>query len=166
MRIGIPHVLVMLLSCISLNLYAQVNHQLGVGGSDLDNVKRRLQLERDAIFLDALSMTVSEVHDFHPIYVEYAKEKKELDDALVKLMVFYLDNYRSAEVKFMHRFTIQSDKYQRAEQKLRKRYFKKISKEVSLQVASEFYELDDFCCAVLRLNVLSSLPFTAKFLHQ
>lgn len=151
---------------MQMNVLAQTVAVPSVTAIDLERAKTRLERERDAIFMDALQLSISQASNFHPIYVQYTKEKKELDERLIRLMVQYLEKYQSGDQKFMHTFISQSLKYQRAEEKLRKKYFKKISKEVSLQVASEFYELDDFCCAVLRLNILSSLPFTAGFIHN
>lgn len=133
---------------------------------ELEKVKNSLERERDAIFTEALNLSISQASDFHPIYVQYTKEKAAHDDLLMKLIVLYLDNYQKADEKFMIKFIAQSEKYYRSEQQLRKKYYKKLAKELSVQIASEFYELDDFCCAVLRLNVLSSLPFTAKFIHN
>lgn len=151
---------------LQVNLFAQNLALPAVTANDLEQAKTRLERERDAIFMDALHLSISQASNFHPIYVKYAKEKKDLDGRLIRLMVQYLEKYQSGDRKFMHNFISESLKYQRAEERLRKKYFKKISKEVSLQVASEFYELDDFCCAVLRLNILSSLPFTAGFIHN
>ena len=149
---------------IGTNLSAQSTPVLT--GNDLERAKIRLELERDAIFMDALHLSISQASSFLPIYQEYTRDRNELDERLIRLMVLYLEKYQSGDKKFMHEFIAQSRSYQREEEKLRQKYFKKINKAVSLQVASEFYELDDFCCAVLRLNILSSLPFTAGFIQK
>jgi hypothetical protein len=147
-----------------LNAYGQMTLPPGVTVKELEEAKKRLEMERDAIFTDALHLTISQAADFSPIYSRYSREKNELDEDLIRLMVDYLKEYEHADRKFMHEFIVRSERYQKEDLKLRKRYFKEINKKISMQVASEFYELDDFCATVLRLNILVSLPFTQRIL--
>lgn len=158
-------VTLLLLSFITASqVHAQISLPQGITVSELEEAKKKLEMERDAIFTDALHLTISQAADFSPIYSRYSKDKNELDEVLIRLMVDYLSNYQQADRKFMHEFIVRSERYQKQDLKLRKRYFKEINKKISMQVASEFYELDDFCSTILRLNVLSGLPFTKTIL--
>lgn len=148
----------MIVACLQAK--AQMTLPQGLTVRELESAKNRLERERDAIFTNALHLTISQAADFAPIYTRYTKEKKELDDELITMMVQYLEQFQHADGKFMHDFINRSESYQKKELKLRKRYFKELNKEISIQVASEFYELDDFCATVLRMNILTSLPFT------
>lgn len=138
----------------------------GLTVRELESAKNRLEMERDAIFTKALHLTITQASDFAPIYVRYTRQKKVLDDELIKMMVQYLEQFQHADRKFMHDFIRRAETYQRKELRLRKRYFKEVNKRISIQVASEFYELDDFCASVLRLNILTSLPFTNSILQR
>lgn len=151
---------------ISSNGEAQITGQDEFTRTELERAKNKLERERDMIFTQTLHLTVSQASLFHPIYTAYTKEKKELDDILINLFVNYLEGYMSPDRKFMDDFIKRSEKFQRDELKVRRKYFTKIKDDISLQVASEFYELDDFSCTLLRLNILSSLPFTSSILQN
>ncbi len=132
----------------------------------LENAKNKLQLEREVLFIEALHLTISQASVFHSIYLDFDKEKRELDDSFIKYFAKYVTNYDSLDHKIMHQFIRESNRHQHKELKVRRKYFKKLSKSISPQLASEFYEVDDFTSTVLRLNILMSLPFTGNILHE
>lgn len=148
------------------NGQAQVNARDEFTRTELERAKNKLEQERDIIFTQTLHLTISQASLFHPIYTAYIKEKNELDHTVIELFVDYSSGYMSEDKKFMGDFIKRSEKFQKEELKVRRKYFNKIKKDISLQVASEFYELDDFSCTLLRLNILSSLPFTSSILQN
>jgi hypothetical protein len=54
---------------------------------DLEKLKSVLQQEREAIFIEAMQLTVSQATVFHPISVDFNNEKRVLDDLLIKLII-------------------------------------------------------------------------------
>jgi len=136
-----------------------------INRADLENAKNKLQLEREVVFIEALHLTMSQASVFHLLYLDFDKEKRKLDDSFIKYFVKYAANYESLDHKIMHRFIRESNEHQQKELKLRRKYFKKLSKSISPQLASQFYEVDDFTSTVLRLNILMSLPFTGNILQ-
>jgi len=133
---------------------------------DLETAKRVLQQERETIFIDALQLSVSQAAVFHPIYVDFNKKKRVLDDLLLKLFVQYSENYNKLDHKVMHRFIKMSEAHQRRESYLRKKYYRKLGKAISTELASQFYEVDDFISTTLRLNILMGLPFTGSIVKE
>jgi hypothetical protein len=133
---------------------------------DLETAKRVLQQERETIFIDALHLSVSQAAVFHPIYVDFNKEKRVLDDLLLKLFVQYSENYNKLDHKVMHRFIKMSEAHQRREPYVRKKYYRKLGKAISTELASQFYEVDDFISTTLRLNILMGLPFTGSIVKE
>lgn len=134
--------------------------------ADLENAKNNLQTERETVFIEALHLTISQASVFHLLYLDFDKEKRKLDDSFIKFFVKYAANYESLDHKIMHEFIQESNRHQQKELKLRRKYFKKLSRSISPQLASQFYEVDDFTSTVLRLNILMSLPFTGKIIKQ
>lgn len=134
--------------------------------ADLDKLKIVLQQEREAIFIDALKLTVSQAIVFHPISVDFNNEKRILDDMLIKLIMRYANNYNLLDEKIMKSFIKRSKEFQLKELAIRKKYYKRISKEISVELASQFYEVDDFISTNLRLSVLSGLPFTNSIIQH
>lgn len=133
---------------------------------DLEKLKSVLQQEREAIFIEALQLTVSQATLFHPISVDFNNEKRVLDDLLIKLIIRYANNYNLLDKDIMGSFIKRSKKFQLKELAVRKKYYKRISKEISVEVASQFYEVDDFISTNLRLSVLTVLPFTNSIIQH
>ncbi len=129
-------------------------------GIDLDKTKLQLQRDREKIFIEALQLSVSQAAVFHPIYVKFNNEKKKLDEELLSLFVNYATNYKHLDVKMMTAFIGQSEKYQQKELGVRKKYYKLLNEAISVEVGSQFYEVDDFISTNLRINILAGLPFT------
>ncbi|HRJ29930.1 MAG TPA: hypothetical protein PLV21_06680 [Cyclobacteriaceae bacterium] len=146
--------------------WAQQRAVSNVTVAEIEAATKGLEMERDAIFMQALQLSLSEALVFQTIYSQYSKERKVLDEELLGLIVTYLEQYPLPDKKFTLEFVKHSEKYQRKELKLRKKYFQKLSRNVSVQTASRFYELDDFCATVLRLNILLSLPFSEGILQN
>ncbi len=149
--------LFLFLSLLSIPGLAQQASQV-----DLETAKRVLQQERETIFIEALHLSVSQAVVFHPIYVEFNKEKRALDDLFIKLFVEYSENYNHLDAGRMHNFIKHSKEHQRKELRVRKKYYKRLDKSISTELASQFYEVDDFISTMLRLNILMGLPFTGS----
>jgi hypothetical protein len=133
---------------------------------DLEKAKSQLQREREMIFIEALQLSISQSAVFHPIYVNFNKEKRVLDDLLISLFINYGNNYQHLNHQLMSKFVKQSEYYQKRELSVRKKYYQLLSKTISVEIGSQFYEVDDFISTSLRLNILTGLPFTERISKQ
>lgn len=125
----------------------------------LEQAKRFLQSEREQIFIQTLRLSVSQAAVFHPIFVDYNREKKKLDDLLIKKFLAYAENYATMTPRMMASFIRETKHVQRKDLRLRKKFYKRLRKSISTEIGIQFYEVDDLISTTLRLNVLSSLPF-------
>jgi hypothetical protein len=139
----------------SFPLHSQVKNS-----AELEKAKKELQQERENIFIQALHLSTTQASLFHVIYVDFNREKSSLDGELFSLIVKYGNTYEKLDATLMSEFIKQSENYQRKELALRKKYYSRLSKAISVELASQFYEVDDFVSTSLRMNVLSGLPFT------
>jgi hypothetical protein len=153
--------LVFIIISMSLETRAQNNALL-----DIEKTKTILQNEREAIFIHALHLSVSQASVFHLMYVDYNKEKRLQDDRIIKIFLRYSENYSQLNLPLMKEFIKQSEKHQQKEHQIRKKYYKKMRKSISTEVASQFYEVDDFLSTVLRINILQGLPFTGALFEK
>jgi hypothetical protein len=153
--------LLILLSTIAINSHGQEGTPI-----DLDKAKSQLQKDREKIFIEALQLSISQAAVFHPIYVKFNNEKRALDDEMITLFVNYGNNYQHLDLKLMTTFVAQSEKYQAKELSVRKKYYKLLSEAISIEIGSQFYEVDDFISTSLRLNILTGLPFTGAITRQ
>jgi hypothetical protein len=148
--------------CGVMMLVALSTHAQDVSGVSLEQAKRFLQSEREQIFINSLQLTVSQAAVFHPIFVAYNREKKALDEMLITKFVKYAEGYQTMSPKVMNNFIKDTRRVQNRDLKLRQKYYHKLRKEISPEVAIQFYEVDDLLATTLRLNVLSSLPFLSN----
>lgn len=146
--------------CCLLFLIALSAHAQNTNQADVEKAKSILQQERETIFIEALHLSPSQATVFHPIYVRYNKEKRILDDVLIDSFVKYRDNYQRLDQIVMRDFLKQSKRHQKKELHLRRKYHKLIRNSISIELGSQFYEVDDFLSTLLRLNILMGLPFT------
>lgn len=154
-----------LILCLTLQVSTNIFAQQAIV-VDYEKAKINLQREREKIFIDALQLSVTQATVFHPIYVQFNQEKRVLDDLLISLFVNYGSNYHQLNEKVMSEFVKQSEEYQRKELAIRKKYYKIISKAISVETGSQFYEVDDFISTSLRLSVLTGLPFTGRISNE
>jgi hypothetical protein len=134
-------------------------------GVTMEQAKKLLEVEREEIFTQALQLSASQTTVFHPIFVEYNREKRELDDLLIKKFVKYTEDYQTMSAKNMAGFIKNTEEVQRKDLLLRKKYYKKLKERISIEVAVRFYEVDDLISTTLRLNILSSLPFLTGYIQ-
>lgn len=160
-RFKISCVLPLLMSLLYVHALSQQVTQ-----AELEMAKTVLEQEREVVFIEALHLSVSQATVFHPIYVEFSREKRALDDLLINLFVQYSKNYNTLDPKVMRDFIKHSKEHQRKEMRIRKKYYKKLGKAISAELASQFYEVDDFLSTMLRINVLAELPFTSSIVKQ
>jgi hypothetical protein len=132
----------------------------------LEQAKRFLQAEREQIFIQTLQLSVSQAAVFHPIFVDYNREKKGLDDLLIKKFLTYAENYATMTPRMMADFIRDTRRVQRRDLRLRKKFYRRLRKNISNEIAIQFYEVDDLISTTLRLNVLSSLPFLSAAMQQ
>lgn len=164
MKLPNPNVTWLIL-CLTLQVSTNIFAQQAIV-VDYEKAKINLQREREKIFIDALQLSVTQATVFHPIYVQFNQEKRLLDDLLISLFVNYGSNYHQLNEKVMSEFVKQSEEYQRKELAVRKKYYKIISKAISVETGSQFYEVDDFISTSLRLSVLTGLPFTGRISNE
>lgn len=164
MKLPNPNVTWLIL-CLTLQVSTNIFAQQAIV-VDYEKAKINLQREREKIFIDALQLYVTQATVFHPIYVQFNQEKRVLDDLLISLFVNYGSNYHQLNEKVMSEFVKQSEEYQRKELAVRKKYYKIISKAISVETGSQFYEVDDFISTSLRLSVLTGLPFTGRISNE
>jgi len=164
MKLSKPYIILLTL-CLMLHSPSKIFAQQAIA-VDYEKAKTQLQREREKIFIDALQLSVTQASVFHPIYVQFNQEKRLLDNMLIELFVNYGNNYQHLNEKIMGEFVKRSDEYQKKELAVRKKYYRIISKTISVEIGSQFYEVDDFISTSLRLSVLTGLPFTGRISNE
>lgn len=130
--------------CFSIALLVLSTNAQGIEPTNMEKAKKILRQERETIFIETLHLSTSQAVVFHPIFVRFSKEKRVLDNLLIASFVKYNDNYQRLDQNIMRDFLKQSKEHQKFELRVRRKYYKQISNSISLELASQFYEIDDF----------------------
>jgi hypothetical protein len=149
-----------LLVCLAWNqgAAAQVNEQFADMTAEIELLRSMVQLERQAIVADSMTMTDLEASAFWPVYNEYRAALTRINDQLVKVVTDYAaqrDTLTDAQAKVL------LDDYFAFEQdflKTRKKYVGKFGKALPMIKVARFYQIDNKLDAISKLGLARQIP--------
>lgn len=121
-------------------------------------IRDMFRMEIKAFFSETMNLTPEEEVKFWPIYNAFREESNKIDAEWSKLVRMYVEKYgqhTEAEQQEMlkMKFKIAKDRL-----KLEEKYYKKIQKQVDLESAVRFVQVQDFIQSAIRFELLSELP--------
>ena len=124
----------------------------------LELLRSDVRSARVEILTEALELSDSEGQAFWPIFREYDTELMKLADrrvALIKAFVASYDSMTDEQVSSFAKdwFGLQNDRL-----KLRKKYFNKVAKAVSPQVAARFIQVENLVGMLIDIQIAAELP--------
>lgn len=99
---------------------------------------------------------------FWKIYDDYETERKALGKQRVSLLEKYADAYDSLNDKSTDAIIKQTMALQKSTDALIAKYYDKISKEIGVKPAAQFYQLETYLLNIVRAYILSNIPFIGK----
>ncbi len=116
-------------------------------------------MEKKSVFADYITIKEENKDGFWKLYDEYELKRQKIAEERIKLLYKYVNRNKTAtdeEIKSTMKFSLQTSQ---ALEDLQKKYYKKISKSVSLKSASQFYYLENYFQSVLSIMIIEQLPF-------
>ena len=95
---------------------------------------------------------------FWPIHREYETELSKLGDRRLNEVKRFAENYGSLTPEQVDGFAKEWFSLRNDRLKLRKKYFKRVSKATSSLVAARFVQIDDVIATLIDLQVAAELP--------
>ena len=110
------------------------------------------------ILTEALDLSNTDAEAFWPIYREYETELSKLGDRRLNEVKRFAENYGSLTPEQVDGFAKEWFSLRNDRLKLRKKYFKRVSKATSSLVAARFVQIDDVIATLIDLQVAAELP--------
>lgn len=127
-----------------------------------DLLKTEISKERETLVKSSMQIKDRDKKTFWAIYGDYDKEMTALRDEQFALIKDYIDNYENLNDKKTSELLKASLKSQESRLALERKYYERISAEVTSEVASQFFEVNDQIEIMIRLQIWSKMPLVKK----
>ena len=117
-----------------------------------------VKTQRVAIITEVMQFDDSASAIFWPIYREYELESSRIGDDMLALIKDYAANYDALTEEMAKELAERSFKIDEAQNKLTKKYFKKVQKELGSVTAAKFIQIENQIGLLIDLQIAQSLP--------
>jgi ABC-type Zn uptake system ZnuABC Zn-binding protein ZnuA len=121
-------------------------------------LREDVQKQKVAITSQLMELSPEQAAIFWPIYNEYAKELSALGDLRLRAIKEYAANYSSLSDEKVTELAKMRFEYEESLLAVKKKYFEKLSKALTLKLAARFFQIENQLLDVIDLQVASNLP--------
>jgi len=130
--------------------------------SEMDMMRKLFSAEKRAITENFLKLNGTDANAFWEQYDAYEAERKGLADKRIALIERYAEQYSGLTNDQATALMNESFKLKSERLSLRKKYFKKISKEVDAKTAASFIQLEVYIATAITFDLMDSIPFIGE----
>lgn len=120
--------------------------------------KSDLRTEYKGIIIESLNFSDEEAAVFWPIFNDFFEQKAALLDEDMALLKDYSDNYVNLDDAKIKYLVVKANEIDEKRLKLRKSYYKKISKVLPARKAGKLYQIDNQVSILLDFQIISQVP--------
>ena len=124
----------------------------------IELLRQDLNTEATALMTVALELDSAQSEIFWPIWREYNLEWSKTGDAQLALLKEYADNQLTMDDEKAKDYTERSFKIEESRLKLRKKYWKKVNKEIGSVIAGRFVQIDRQLSNLIQVQIASQVP--------
>jgi hypothetical protein len=106
----------------------------------------------------AMGLSGKEAEAFWPIFEDYQKDLKKLNDEKLNILKEYYRIYENLTEEKAYELAERVLDYEAGRVKLKRYYFKKFSKALSPKTAAKFFQVENQIQALVDLQIASELP--------
>ena len=128
--------------------------------SSMDVLRAQLDLDKREVVKENLILTESAAADFWPMYEEYQRELRAIDERVVRLVNEYVEAYGNASITdaTAKRLLDESLKLEEAEVALRKRYAARLVRVIPAKEAARYLQIERKIRAVVEFDLSDRIP--------
>ena len=124
----------------------------------IELLRQDLNTEATALMAAALELDSAKSDIFWPIWREYNLEWSKSGDAQLALLKDYADNQLTMDDEKAKGYAERAFKIEENRLKLRKKYWKKINKELGGIIAGRFVQIDRQLSNLIQVQIASQVP--------
>jgi hypothetical protein len=122
-------------------------------------IKDALKAEKKDIVKEYMALTEPEAAKFWPLYDEFQNQRFSIARERLQIIKDYSSQYKmltNDQAKSLVKRALKNDK---ANLKLKQKYFKRISKKVSPLKAAQYIQMEDYFQTLVRYEAQDAIPF-------
>lgn len=127
----------------------------------IEDIRSDVKKDRVTIVGEAMGFTADEAAKFWPIYKEYEAEFTKVGDTLINLIKDYAANYETMTAEKAAQLSNDMLRVEQLRLDLRKKYYERLTKEMSPMIAARFLQVDNRINLLLDLELASAIPLVA-----
>ena len=124
----------------------------------IELLRQDLNTEATALMTVALDLDSAQSEIFWPIWREYNLERSKIGDAQLALLKEYADNQLNMDDETAKDYAERAFKIEENRLKLRKKYWKKVNKEIGGIIAGRFVQIDRQLSNLMQVQIASQVP--------
>jgi hypothetical protein len=129
---------------------------------EIDLIQAAFGKDKKAIVADFVKPSAEQKDAFWKLYDEYETERKELGKQRIDLLKQYADQYLKMTGEQADEWTKKVIELQTKTDKLIANYYTKIKGVSDGIVATQFYQIENYILAIIRMQILQQVPFIDK----
>ena len=129
------------------------------GSQSYEEVLRAdLRAKHAEVIGKVMRLSGKEAEAFWPIFGDYQRDLKKLNDEKMNLLKEYYRSYENLTAEKAYELAERVLDYEAGRVKLKRHYFQKFSKALSPQTAVRFFQMENQLQALVDLQIASELP--------
>ncbi len=141
---------------LPFSIMAQSNQE------ELDFIQSIFGMEKKAIVSEFIELEGPSKDAFWSLYDQYETERKELGQNRLSILNDYAENYENMSDDKINELAKRSTKQVKGDESLRYKYFNKMKKAAGAKAAAQFYQIEGYFNAAIRMSILESIPFIGE----
>jgi hypothetical protein len=129
---------------------------------EIDLMQAAFGKDKKAIVADFVKPSPEQKDAFWKIYDEYETERKELGKERIDLLKQYADQYLKMTGEQADEWTKKVIELQAKTDKLMAKYYTRVKDATDGIVATQFYQIEGYILAIIRVQILQQVPFIDK----
>ncbi len=146
----------LILLILPVTLSAQSNME------EVEYIQSIFGMEKKAIVSDFISLDGASQDAFWALYDQYEAERKELGKSRLALLNDYAENYDNMSDDKINELAKRVSQQVKKDEALRYKYFNKLKKAAGAKAAAQFYQIEGYFGAAIRMSILESIPFIGE----
>ena len=129
---------------------------------EIDLLQAAFGMDKKTVVADFVKPSATQKDAFWKLYDEYETQRKELGKQRIDLLKQYADQYLTMTGEQADAWTTKVIELQKKTDNLIVTYYTKVKAISDGLVATQFYQIENYILATIRLQILQNVPFVSK----
>lgn len=129
--------------------------------TEVEIIQEAFGLEKKSAVANFMDLKES-AEGFWKIYDEYEVERKKLGKERIQVISEYAQSYPNISDEKIQALFKKTNAFKKSYAKLQKSCFQKMKKEVGVQKAAQFWQIETYFNSLIQANIYSQIPFIGE----